>query len=156
MKDVFIKPLTAEFYGQNILPLFLLGLSALLTGYDNYYIRLLCLAVSFIILIYLLIRLWSMKVTSWTITGEQIIYRRGIWNVQKDFLELYRVVDFNEKQNLVQQIAGTKTVVVTSGDKSHPTLTMFGVEKNSNIVEIMRYRVEINKQQKNIYEIANR
>lgn len=97
-----------------------------------------------------------MKVTSWTITGEQIIYRRGIWNVQKDFLELYRVVDFNEKQNLVQQIAGTKTVVVTSGDKSHPTLTMFGVEKNSNIVEIMRYRVEINKQQKNIYEIANR
>lgn len=91
-----------------------------------------------------------------TITGEQLIYERGVFARKSDFIELYRVIDFKENRSLLQQLVGLKTVVVYSGDRTHPQLVITGVHKHVPLVAIIRERVEYNKQRKGIYEITNR
>lgn len=91
-----------------------------------------------------------------TITGEQLIYERGVFARKSDFIELYRVVDFKETRSLLQQLAGLKTVVVYSGDRTHPHLAIPGIYHRMPLVEIIRERVEYNKQRKGVYEITNR
>lgn len=91
-----------------------------------------------------------------TITGEQLIYERGVFSRKSDFIELYRVVDFKESRSFLQQLIGLKTVVVFSGDRTHPNLVIPGVHNRVPLVSIIRERVESNKQRKGIYEITNR
>lgn len=91
-----------------------------------------------------------------TITGEQLIYERGVLSRKSDFIELYRVVDFKETRSFFQQIVGLKTVVIYSGDRTHPHLTIPGVHNRMPLVALIRERVEYNKQRKGVYEITNR
>jgi len=70
-------------------------------------------------------------------------------------MELYRIVDFQEHQSLLQQICGLKTVRILSMDRNTPRLDLIGVRCGNGIVAIIRERVEINKRKKGIYEITN-
>ena len=74
----------------------------------------------------------------------------------KDYMELYRVIDYREHSSLQQQIAGIKTITLYSGDHSLPKFKMLGIPKRSIITEEIRKRVEYNKQRKGIYEFTNR
>ena len=71
-------------------------------------------------------------------------------------MELYRVVDFAERSNLLQQLCGVKTVSVYSGDRTTPRLDIIGMGIDDNLVSVIRGRVEQNKRSKGIYEITNR
>lgn len=77
-------------------------------------------------------------------------------NAKTGYMELYRIVDFQEHQTLLQQIFGLKTVILLSMDRSTPRLELIGLPKRTNIVDILRERVEFNKQRKGIYEIVNK
>ena len=80
----------------------------------------------------------------------------GVFTRKSDYLELYRIVDFNEHRTLPQQICGLKSVTIYSGDRSNPKLVITGVKNDLNLVSLIRERVEYNKQRKGIYEITNR
>lgn len=90
------------------------------------------------------------------ITDEQLIYERGVFTRNSDFIELYRVVDFKEYRSFLQQLAGLKTVVVYSGDRTHSRLVIPGVHHREALVKLIRDRVEYNKKRKGVYEITNR
>lgn len=104
-------------------------------------------------LTYGLVYLWR---SVFYITGEQIIYERGVFTRRSDFIELYRIVDFKEQRSFLQQLFGLKTVVVYSGDRTTPQLPLSGVKHRVGLVAFIRERVEYNKQRKGIYEITNR
>lgn len=154
--DIVVKPLSREYILNNLFLFLLFGVSAVipLLNFD-YYIRAGALAVFVGLFCLLFINWFVMLSYSWTITREQIVYKRGLLQKKIDFIELYRVIDFSESQNLLQQIFQTKTIVITSGDKSHPELKIFGVRFNNNLIRIIRERVEINKKNKRIYEVTN-
>lgn len=90
------------------------------------------------------------------ITDEQLIYERGVFTRNSDYIELYRVVDFKEYRSFLQQIVGLKTVVVYSGDRTHPKLVIPGVQNREELVKLIRNRMDYNKKRKGIYEITNR
>ena len=90
------------------------------------------------------------------ITDEQLIYEHGVITRSSDYVELYRVVDFAERSNLLQQLCGLKTVSVHSGDRTTPQLDIIGMGINDDLVTVIRGRVELNKRRKGIYEITNR
>ena len=90
------------------------------------------------------------------ITDEQLIYEHGVITRSSDYVELYRVVDFAERSNLLQQLCGLKTVSVHSGDRTTPRLDIIGMDMNNDLVPVIRGRVELNKRRKGIYEITNR
>lgn len=86
---------------------------------------------------------------------EQLVCERGLFCRRVDYMELYRIVDFQEHQSLLQQLCGLKTVVILSTDRNSPKLDLIGIRRGNDIVAIIRERVEINKRKKGIYEITN-
>lgn len=104
----------------------------------------------------LLARLWYLTSVVWAITDTQIKYTRGIISRNVDYMELYRVIDYQEKQNMIQQIMGIKDIIIVSGDKSHPMLRMYGIKNNLDIIGYINEKVEQTKKERKIYEITNR
>ena len=114
---------------------------------------LLCLALALVVkVIYRLVYLRQME---YTITGEQLVYEHGVFSRSRDYIELYRVVDFDEKRNFLQLLLGLKTVVVHSGDRTMPKLRIIGIREDAQVVECLRERVSYNRKRMNIHEFAN-
>ena len=92
---------------------------------------------------------------SYTITEEQLQYEYGILTLQRDFIELYRVVDYSEQRSFLQMLLGLKTVSIYSGDKTCPRLDIIGVQGSNDLITAIRERVEYNKKKRNIHEFTN-
>ena len=93
--------------------------------------------------------------TKWIITKDELIFRHGIISRREEHLELYRVIDYSEKQNFLQLVFGNKTVKVISGDASDPILYMYGIDRNIPIIDTLRDRVKIARKESGIFEVAN-
>ena len=92
----------------------------------------------------------------YVITGEQLIYKHGVLFHSADYMELYRIVDYQESRTPVQQLTGLKNILLLSGDRTLPRLRMVGIRGSSRILDEIRIRVEYNKKRRGIYEITNR
>lgn len=103
----------------------------------------------------LLYRYIYLRRIRYCIGTEQIISEHGILYRKVDYMELYRIVDFQEHQSLLQQLCGLKTVRILSMDRNTPRLDLIGIRCREDIVSVIRERVEINKRNKGIYEITN-
>ena len=90
------------------------------------------------------------------VSGEQLIIQHGVFTTNNNYIELYRIVDYDERRSFIQQIVGLKTVTIYSGDRTTPHLDIIGVPVKIDLVAIIRERVEYNKQRKGVYEITNR
>lgn len=104
-------------------------------------------------LIWQAIELWRIE---YVITGEQLIYKHGVLFHSADYMELYRIVDYQESRTPVQQLTGLKNILLLSGDRTLPRLRMVGIRDSSCILDEIRIRVEYNKKRRGIYEITNR
>lgn len=67
-------------------------------------------------------------------------------------MELYRIVDFQEHQSLMQQLCGLKTVRIFSTDRNTPRLDLTGMRRKDDIVPLIRGRVEYNKRKREYME----
>ena len=103
----------------------------------------------------LLYRYIYLRRIRYSIGTEQIVSEHGILCRKVDYMELYRIVDFQEHQSLLQQLCGLKTVRILSMDRNTPRLDLIGIRRREDIVSVIRERVEINKRNKGIYEITN-
>ena len=102
--------------------------------------------------VYSLIYLRQME---YTITGEQLVYEHGVFSRSRDYIELYRVVDFDEKRSFLQLLLGLKTIDVHSGDRTMPKLKIVGIREKADVVGCLRERVSYNRKRMNIHEFAN-
>ena len=96
-----------------------------------------------------------LKKMVYTITGEQLVYEHGVFTRSRDYIELYRVVDFDEKRSFLQLLLGLKTIIVHSGDRTMPKLKIIGVREKADVVGCLRERVSYNRKRMNIHEFAN-
>lgn len=108
------------------------------------------------IIIFLLYRMLYISRIQYIVTEEQIMYLHGILSHQTDYMELYRVVDYQQNRTFMQQLTRLKTITIMSGDRNMPVLNIIGVREDEDLVQEIRRRVEYNKKQKSIYEITNR
>lgn len=159
MSDIKVKSSINQFFINEALGFLLLACSGLFSGYDGtvYDVSIASYSLYVFLFISLVLgyKLWYLSTIEWIITEEQLVYTRGIFTRKKDYIELYRVFDFNEVQSFIQRLASVKTVVVASTDSTHPTLRMVGVRNNIEVSDIIRERVEIVKKDKKIYEVTN-
>lgn len=108
------------------------------------------------IIIFLLYRMLYISRIQYIVTDEQIMYLHGILSHQTDYMELYRVVDYQQSRTFMQQLTRLKTITIMSGDRNLPVLNIIGVREDEDLVQEIRRRVEHNKKLKSIYEITNR
>ena len=91
----------------------------------------------------------------YVITEEQLKYDEGIFQCNRDFIELYRVVDYSEQRTFLQMLFGLKTVSIYSGDRTRPRLDLTGIDNDMDLISEIRRRVEYNKTRRNIHEFTN-
>lgn len=153
---ITIRPNQLQFLIDNWIGLVVFVAIAIYAGADDD--RMSPFAIMGVVLlgIYLILEFVALKRKVFVISSETLLYDRGIFSRNADYIELYRVVDFQEKHSFLQQIVGLKTVVVYSGDRTTPKLYIPGLDYRSCIIEEIRRRVEFNKARRSIYEITNR
>lgn len=139
------------------LPLILLVCCGfLLCGMENLPVRgfaCVLLVVFSLQLLYSFVYIRSME---YRITDQQIIVEHGVFKRSTDYMELYRVIDFNEHRNIMQQICALKTITIYAGDRNMPTLHIIGVKNHYDIITELRSRVIYSRELFKIYEVTNR
>lgn len=118
-----------------------------LINLTNY--RLLFCAPLMIIYIY---KVMYIKTSQYLISAEQIQYRRGIFSLEIDYIELYRVKDFKIRKPFLMRLISAMEILLETSDKTHPLIQICGVESN-NLVDIIRGRVEANRMNKRVFEV---
>lgn len=102
--------------------------------------------------------LWSLLVvfcTSWTLTNDQLCYKRGVIARRIDYLELYRVTDYVVRETVPERLLGLSSFYLLSTDMSSPVTHIFGIPNLSDLQKEIRKRVEHQRKSKRIYEIGN-
>lgn len=89
------------------------------------------------------------------VTDEQLIIQKGVFQRTNDYVELYRIIDFKEHQNILGQILGIKEISIYSTDKTNPVIRLCGVLNQSDMVKVIRERVIYNRSKRNIHEFSN-
>lgn len=129
-----------------------------IAGYDGFTPKWMIpyiIGVAIVLILYLIYRYLYITRMVYVVTSEQLKYEYGIFSCQKDFVELYRVVDYSEQRSFLQLLFGVKTISIYSGDHTHPRLDLIGIDNNLDLISIIRERVEVNKKRHNIHEFTN-
>ncbi|NDV57007.1 PH domain-containing protein [Bacteroides sp. 519] len=155
-RTIFLQPHWLQFIINELPGILLTGGCLIIGGIDAMPFANWFLAAAILLSLRLLYAFVYLRRTEYRINGEQLIMEHGVFTRKSDYLELYRIVDFNENRTLPQQICGLKSVTIYSGDRSNPKLIIPGVKNDLDLVSLIRERVEYNKQRKGIYEITNR
>lgn len=154
--NTIVSPHWGQFVIENVFYVVLLLVSALVLGYWDFPFRWLfhlALLIFFLILLYKYKYITSIR---YCIGEEQLMVEHGIIDTRRDYMEMYRVVDYDETRSFAQRLFGLKTVSIYSCDRTRSRLDIKGVNARLNLVAIIRERVEYNKKLKGVYEITNR
>ncbi|WP_129617210.1 PH domain-containing protein [Bacteroides cellulosilyticus] len=155
-RTLFLQPHWLQFIINELPGILLTGGCLIVAGVDDIPFTNLILVAAVLLTLRLLYAFVYLRRMEYRINGEQLIMEYGVFTRKSDYLELYRIVDFNEHRTLSQQICGLKTVTIYSGDRSNPKLIITGLKNDLDLVSLIRERVEYNKRRKGIYEITNR
>ena len=155
-RTLFLQPHWLQFIINELPGILLTGSCLIIGGIDAMPFTNLFLIAAVLLSLRLLYVFVYLRRMEYRINGEQLIMEHGVFTRKSDYLELYRIVDFNEHRTILQQICGLKTVTIYSGDRNNSKLPIIGLKNDLDLVSLIRERVEYNKQIKGIYEITNR
>lgn len=155
-QTIQFRPDTLQFVVDDLLCMLLFAASVVYAGAEDAGFREVAVGFSIFFGLYLLLDFVSLRRKLFVLTSETLVYQRGIFNRRTDFIELYRVIDFQETHSFLQQIVGLKTVIIYSGDRTTPRLPIPGIHCREELISLIRERVEFNKTRRGVYEITNR
>ena len=154
-EDVSIRPDWRQLLIDELMSILAAVVLLIMGGLDSvpYHSVFFCIALALGFKVYY--RIVYLRTMRYTITGEQLVYEHGVFSRNRDYIELYRIVDFDERRSFLQLILGLKTIVVHSGDRTMPKLLIIGIKEQTDIVTPLRERVSYNRKRMNIHEFAN-
>lgn len=86
------------------------------------------------------------------ISENQIKYKRGVFSLREDYLEMYRIKDFERNQPFLLRLFNIMNFTLVTSDRSHPILILNGIPA-SNLAEAMRDLVERSRLKNRVHEI---
>lgn len=156
-KPLSLRPHWAQFTINQLHWLILCLITFTIYFFSHYAIlHTLSLCIGIVLVFYLAFQVMYLARMEYIVTSDQIIFLHGVISHSTDYMELYRVIDYQQHRSLMQQLTGLKTVVIYSGDRNTPVMQLIGMKEKDDVVKEIRRRVEYNKQLKHIYEITNR
>jgi membrane protein YdbS with pleckstrin-like domain len=109
-------------------------------------------------LVLLVNMMWSYMVLyniTYIIDSEQIIIKRGVFMKTTDYVEMYRIYDYQKRQNIIEVAFGLMNIVLLSRDLSTPQVKFTGINNSDDVIPVIRERVENEKQRKHVVELNN-
>lgn len=92
------------------------------------------------------------RMVKYEVNANQIKFSRGILNYKVDYLELYRVKDFETQQPLLLRIFNLMNLTLATSDQSHPSLVLQGIQE-SNLPDIIRDLVQRARTKNRVLEV---
>lgn len=147
-KTIVIHPHTGQFIINELPTLVLCGTVWVYGGMEGLPLTAIATVIALMLSLLLLYRYLYLRRIRYCIGTEQLVSEYGIIRRKVDYMELYRIVDFQEHQSLLQQFCGLKTVRILSMDRNTPRLDLIGIFHRDDLVSIIRERVETNKRKR--------
>jgi membrane protein YdbS with pleckstrin-like domain len=69
------------------------------------------------------------------LTNQRFMHRAGILRRVVDRIEVIDIDDIAFEQGLIERFTGVGTIVITSSDRTHPTLTMPGIARVEQVTD---------------------
>ena len=151
-----LVPSLRMFWIQNLGLMALYLVLLILSGSDNEELSLCAILLTGLISIILLYRYWYLCKMKWTITRKQLKTEWGVLSRDIHYVELYRIVDYSERQSFMQMVLGLKDIIIYSSDRTTPSQRIYGVPAGLEIIPQLKELVEQQKKEYHVYEIANR
>lgn len=154
---ITLKPAFRYWLMTNLLWLIILSLlfaAANFISPGNYLLY--CLGL--LALVLLVNMMWSYMVLyniTYIIDSEQIIIKRGVFMKTTDYVEMYRIYDYQKRQNIIEVAFGLMNIVLLSRDLSTPQVKFTGINNSDDVIPVIRERVENEKQRKHVVELNN-
>ena len=119
-EDVSIRPDWRQLLIDELLSILAAVVLLIVGGLDGvpYHSVFFCVALALGFKVYY--RIVYLRTMLYTITGEQLVYEHGVFSRSRDYIELYRIVDFDEKRSFLQLILGLKVTASTTKGRSPP------------------------------------
>ena len=71
------------------------------------------------------------------LTTQRFIHQVGVLSRTTDRIEVIDIDDVSYRQGIIQRMLGVGTIELTGSDKSHPTLTMYGIDKVPEVASLI-------------------
>ncbi|WP_299578026.1 PH domain-containing protein [uncultured Sunxiuqinia sp.] len=101
-------------------------------------------------LVYHMLRIQSIR---YEITAEELQFHSGILSRKHEYIELYRVKDFQVQRPLIYRIFGLGNLLIYTSDKTTPVLKMAAIRNPRTIYKTLRDLVEQNRREKHVFEV---
>jgi|GEM_PF-5542168 len=108
--------------------------------------------VIFIIVLIYFYALLKIFLQKYILTDEQLISNIGVFSIETDYLELYRVKDIQIKKPFFLRLIGVYNLIIHTSDKTHPILYINGIN-NTLILKNIRTLIETLRKTKRVYEV---
>jgi uncharacterized membrane protein YdbT with pleckstrin-like domain len=95
----------------------------------------------------------SLLLTKYTLTNERLIIRKGIVNRKRDYTNLYMIVDYSDKANIMEQLFGLDTILIYTTDKKKPIMNLKGMRNSEKKISDIRSFVEKLRLERNVFEV---
>lgn len=155
-RTIFLRPHWLQFVILEFPVILLTITSFAIAGLEGIPCPNILLCIAGFLLLSLMYKFIYLRRIEYRITDDQLIMGHGVFTRSSDYLELYRIVDFNEHRSIMQQIFGLKTITIYSGDRNMPKLDIIGLNNSLDLVSILRDKVSICRKNAGVYEITNR
>lgn len=154
-ETIRLKPVYRQAIANVFLHILAFIIAFFAAGMTEGFINMALTGVMIVLAVVILYRICYIRSMEYIITGEQLIFQHGIFVHSTEYMELYRVIDYVQMKNFMQQMLDIKTITILSGDRTLPALNIVGVPGSLSIVTEIRRRVEYNKKRRGVYEITN-
>jgi membrane protein YdbS with pleckstrin-like domain len=71
------------------------------------------------------------------LTSQRFIHKSGVLRRRSDRIEVIDIDDVTFEQGLVERFVGVGTIKITSSDRSHPELKMYGIDGVQKVADII-------------------
>ncbi len=110
----------------------------------------------FWLVIPLFIILWrwlEVRAMRYELSTERLKIRHGVLNKKMDELELYRVRDYKLEQPFFLRLFGLGNILLTTADRSNPSVTLRAIRDGEQLREQIRNAVEACRVAKRVREV---
>jgi uncharacterized membrane protein YdbT with pleckstrin-like domain len=114
------------------------------------------LVLAVLALIPLAFALWKwlqVRCTKYELTSERIRSRQGVFSVQREELELYRVKDSSMVQPFIQRVFSLGSIILMTSDRTDPEFVIPTIKDPNNLLDQIRKHVEVRRDQKRVREV---
>jgi membrane protein YdbS with pleckstrin-like domain len=71
------------------------------------------------------------------LTTQRFVHQHGILVRRTDRIEVIEIDDVSYKQGIIQRMLGVGTITITGSDRSHPELTLYGIDRVPEIASLL-------------------